>query len=150
MSISDAGYRLPRQGYNYQNPDSSSRFGTNGGFNGGGRSYGGGTSGGSRSSSGNAFVKPVYKLGEPQLTKHFYIFEAPEEPDNTKHQEKEIIVRPKIHYKIIFIKTPTGGNAFSGGKIPIFPQVFYLTNFSSDLITCFVLNREKKRQLSTF
>lgn len=140
MSSSDIGYRLPRQGYNYQNPGSSSRLGPNGGYNGGGRSFDRATSEGSRSSGGNTFVKPVYKLGEPKLTKHFYIFEAPDEPENTRNQEKEIIVKPKIHYKIIFIKTPTGGNAFGGSNVPIFPQVFKHINNLNKLITCSILN----------
>lgn len=75
-------------------------------------------------SGGNTIVKPVIRQGEPQITKHFYIHEAPEEPENTQVQEKEILVRPQKRYNIIFIKAPAPQNPFGGSNVPIFPQVY--------------------------
>jgi len=75
------------------------------------------------SSGGGVIYKPVIRQGEPQITKHFYVHEAPEEPENTRVEEKVINVRPQKHYKIIFIKAPSSGGAFGGSNVPIFPQV---------------------------
>lgn len=54
---------------------------------------------------------------EPGVSKHFYVYEAPEDKPTGEVQEKIINVRPQVHYKIIFIKAPSadGGLGGAGG-----------------------------------
>jgi hypothetical protein len=44
----------------------------------------------------------------PTIMKNFYIHEAPrdDDEDETETQQREIIVKPKIRYNIVFVKTP--------------------------------------------
>ena len=108
----------------------SGAFGGSSGGNGGGAD-GGVTKGDSQvidisgggGSSANIVYKPVVKQGPPQITKHFYIHEAPEEGPNVEVREKEISVRPQKHYKILFIKAPSAESSASGGSALVFPPV---------------------------
>jgi Domain of unknown function (DUF243) len=71
---------------------------------------------------GGVIYKPVIREGPAEITKHFYVHEAPEEASNVRIEEKEIQVRPQKHYKIIFIKAPSGGSSYAGSNAAIFPQ----------------------------
>jgi len=114
-------------------------FGGSNGFSSGGGSggYGGSSGGGSEvtqgqtqvidisggsSGGGNVVYKNVVKIGEPIVTKHFYVHEAPEEEENARVEEKVQEIRPQKNYKIIFIKAPSQPNPFSPANIPQFPQ----------------------------
>lgn len=79
-------------------------------------------SGGSPSGR-NVVYKNVVKQGEPIVTKHFYVHEAPEEEENAQVEERVQTVRPQKNYKIIFIKAPSQPNPFSRANYPVFPQV---------------------------
>jgi len=111
--------------------------GGSGGFGGGnGHGHGGGGSSGgdvtvgqSRvidiggpSSSNGVNYRPVVKTGPVQVSKHFYIHEAPEEEQNVRTEDKEVVVRPQKHYKIIFIKAPSSGGSGAGGAGGLYPQ----------------------------
>lgn len=81
-------------------------------------------SGGSPESA-QAF-KTVYKEGPPEITKSIYIHEAKEDEPRVRFQEKQVEVRPKKHYKIIFVKVPSE-NGFAGRNAnPLYAQVKYL------------------------
>lgn len=70
--------------------------------------------------------KTVYKEGPPEITKSIYIHEAKEDEPRVRFQEKQVEVRPKKHYKIIFVKVPTE-NGFAGRNAnPLYAQVKYL------------------------
>lgn len=56
---------------------------------------------------GGVQIKHVVRQGEPQITRSFYIHEAPEEHVDQRVEEKVHTIRPQKNYKIIFIKTPT-------------------------------------------
>ena len=104
------------------------------------------------SNGGNRAYKTVIKLGEPIITKHFYVHAAPEEEEQSV-QIKEQIVRPQKNYKIIFIKAPSSGVNQAAQQAAAFPQVIYLQNtFFCHKTNSFgnIFNRPKKRQLSTF
>jgi hypothetical protein len=133
----DIGIQLQQQGGGFGNFGSSSGgYSGAGGYAGGssGGSFGAGGGGGltqgqtqvidisSGGSSGSVVYKPVVKQGPPQISKSFYVHEAPEEAANVEVREKEILVRPQKHYKIIFIKAPSGGSSVAGGSAAIFPQ----------------------------
>jgi Domain of unknown function (DUF243) len=92
------------------------------------------------------------KTGPAQITKHFYVHEAPEEASNVRVEEKEILVRPQKHYKIIFIKAPSGSSSYAGSNAAVFPQVTKTLKLGSQQLLTFqfVPHRTKKRQLSTF
>lgn len=79
-------------------------------------------SGGSSTGSSAAF-RTVYKQGPPEITKSIYIHEAQEEKPNFQIQEKQIEVRPKKHYNIIFVKVPSENGILGGSPAPVFPQV---------------------------
>lgn len=129
------------------------------GFGGSGGSFGGGAgvqqgqsqvidiSGGGSASS--IVYKPVIREGPPQISKSFYVHEAPDDAVNVEVREKEIQVRPQKHYKIIFIKAPSGGSSAIGGNAAIFPQVKQHFYFQKPFSTADFLHRAKRRQLST-
>ena len=98
-------------------------------------------------SSANIVYKPVVKQGPPQITKHFYVHEAPEDPQNVEIREKEINVRPQKHYKIIFIKAPSASSSVAGGNAAIFPQVKYFLKivFTTKTLFFFIERREDNR-----
>lgn len=78
-------------------------------------SFGGSSSSGS-SSSGASFGGGAT---ETEITKSFYIHEAPEEESRSDFQQQA--VKNKKHYKIIFVKAPSEGGAAGGQQA--FPQV---------------------------
>lgn len=71
----------------------------------------------------NVVIKTVIKQGPPIVTRHFYVHEAPKESQNTRVEEKVVEVRPRLTYKIIFIKAPSQEGFLGGSKAAIFPQV---------------------------
>jgi hypothetical protein len=77
---------------------------------------------GGGSSDGGVIIKPVIREGPAQITRNFYVHEAPEEGNDVRVEEKEIVVRPQKQYKIIFIKAPSAGGSVSSSNTAIFPQ----------------------------
>lgn len=75
-------------------------------------------------SSGSAkAIKTIYKEGPPEITKSIYIHEAQEDEPRVQVQEKQVEVRPKKHYNIIFVKVPTENGFTGGNSAPYYPQV---------------------------
>lgn len=77
----------------------------------------GGNSGGS-----NVLYKPVVRAGPPIISKHFYVHEAPDDASDFRVEEKDIIVRPQKHYKIVFVKVGSSGGGARINNFAAFPQ----------------------------
>jgi hypothetical protein len=77
---------------------------------------------GGGASGGGVVIKPVVRTGPAQISRNFYVHEAPEEQTNVRVEEKEIVVRPQKQYKIIFIKAPSAGSSVTSSNTAIFPQ----------------------------
>lgn len=58
----------------------------------------------------------------PTIMKNFYIHDAPldDDEDETETQQREIVVKPKIRYNIVFVKTPI--ERIKKPEIPILHQ----------------------------
>lgn len=52
-----------------------------------------------------------FKTNAPLISKHFYFFEAPEEPQLARTKVQIPVITPRKNYKLIFIKTPTYGQS---------------------------------------
>ena len=120
--------------------------GGGGGSSGGG---GGGFSGGELSKGdtqiidlgGEGGVNVVYKpkivAGEPRISRHFYVHEGPQDKQDVKYIDKEHVVHPQKHYKIIFIKAGGAAGGTNVQNIPIFPAneektIVYVLSKGSD------------------
>lgn len=94
-STANAGYRYSG---NYQQPSYQSQYQTK-------NSY--------QSQYQTSFAQQYqdyYNLAHQQpaqIFKHFYVHEAPEEPEVPKVRQPVVFPAPQKHYKIIFIKTPS-------------------------------------------
>ena len=85
----------------------------------------------------NIVYKPKIVEGAPQISRHFYIHEGPEEKQDIKFIDKEHIVHPQKHYKIIFIKAGGAGGVTRVNNIAAFPAneektIVYVLSKGSD------------------
>ena len=85
----------------------------------------------------NVVYKPKIVEGAPQISRHFYVHEGPEDKQDIKFVDKEHIVHPQKHYKIIFIKAGGAGGGTNVNNIAAFPAneektIVYVLSKGSD------------------